>query len=109
MVTGGAGFLGRYVVQRLRERGAHVHVADVDYYDLRQIEEVGRAMGDCSRFQLGCGGQWSGTNVSRAPRTERRRVRSLRVEAEPTDASPIWPIDNQTELKILRIVPINRL
>ena len=46
MVTGGAGFLGRYVVGMPRERGADVHVADMDRYDWRNLEDIGRALGE---------------------------------------------------------------
>ena len=46
MVTGGAGFLGRYVVGMLRERGADVHVADMDRYDLRNLEDIRRALNE---------------------------------------------------------------
>ena len=47
MVTGGAGFLGHYVVQKLNERGADVYVTDLDRYDLRHLEDIRRALSDC--------------------------------------------------------------
>ncbi len=46
MVTGGNGFLGKNVVRKLKDRGAHVFVADVDCYDLRQLDEIRRALAD---------------------------------------------------------------
>jgi 3-oxoacyl-ACP reductase-like protein len=48
LVTGGNGFLGKYVVQKLRERGADVFVADKERYDLRHLEDTpsGCALGD---------------------------------------------------------------
>jgi GDP-L-fucose synthase len=46
MVTGGQGFLGKYVVHRLNERGADVLVADLDRYDLRRPEDIRRALAD---------------------------------------------------------------
>ena len=46
-VTGGAGFLGSYVVERLVERGArHVFIPQVSSYDLVQPEAVSRLMED---------------------------------------------------------------
>ncbi len=47
MVTGGNGFLGKVLVGKLRERGARVHVADLDRYDLRRLEDIRRALADC--------------------------------------------------------------
>jgi GDP-L-fucose synthase len=46
MVTGGNGFLGRFIVGKLRERGAAVFVADIDQYDLRQLSDIRRAVSD---------------------------------------------------------------
>jgi GDP-L-fucose synthase len=46
MVTGGNGFLGKNVVRKLRERGADVHIADLDCYDLRRLEDIRRALSD---------------------------------------------------------------
>jgi GDP-L-fucose synthase len=47
LVTGGHGFLGRYVVRQLKERGAgHVLVADRDGYDLRRLADIRRALRD---------------------------------------------------------------
>ena len=46
MVTGGNGFLGKYVVRQLNERGANVFVADKDRYDLRRLEDIRRALRD---------------------------------------------------------------
>ncbi len=46
MVTGGNGFLGKNVVRKLQERGADVHIADIDRYDLRRLEDIRRALSD---------------------------------------------------------------
>jgi GDP-L-fucose synthase len=46
MVTGGNGFLGKYVVSKLNVRGADVVVADIDRYDLRRLEDIRRALSD---------------------------------------------------------------
>lgn len=47
MVTGGAGFLGRYVVETLRERGcSQIFVPRSVEHDLRQSEAVRRAFDD---------------------------------------------------------------
>src|SRR5689334_12632923 len=52
MVTGGAGFLGRYVVARLEERGAkEIFVPRSAQYDLRQREAIDQALAD-SRANL---------------------------------------------------------
>jgi len=47
MVTGGEGFLGGYVVERLRECSAEVYVADLPQYDLRRLEDIRRSLSDC--------------------------------------------------------------
>lgn len=47
MVTGGAGFLGSYVVAGLRERGCtNIFVPRSAEYDLRQMSAIKRALGD---------------------------------------------------------------
>lgn len=46
MVTGGAGFLGRYVVDKLKERGAKIFVPSIPRYDLVQAQAVARAYDD---------------------------------------------------------------
>jgi GDP-L-fucose synthase len=46
MVTGGNGFLGKFIVRKLHEREATVFVADIDRYDLRHLEDIRRALGD---------------------------------------------------------------
>lgn len=43
VITGGAGFLGSYVVEKLRARGAAVFVVRHDEYDLREVDAI-RAM-----------------------------------------------------------------
>ncbi len=46
-VTGGAGFLGRYVQRRLRERGAkEIFVPQFEQYDLVKPEDVKRVLAD---------------------------------------------------------------
>jgi len=46
MVTGGNGFLGRHLVRKLSEREADVFIVDIDRYDLRQVEDIRRALSD---------------------------------------------------------------
>ncbi|MGB3082125.1 MAG: GDP-L-fucose synthase [Candidatus Omnitrophota bacterium] len=49
MVTGGEGFLGSYVVRKLKERGCeNIFVPRVEDYDLVQMEAVKRAYEDAS-------------------------------------------------------------
>ena len=43
IVAGGNGFLGKYLVRILDERGAGVFVADIERYDLRHLEDTRRA------------------------------------------------------------------
>lgn len=47
-VTGGTGFLGRYVVRDLRQMGAEVFAPGSSQYDLRDIEATRRALKDFS-------------------------------------------------------------
>jgi GDP-L-fucose synthase len=46
MVTGGNGFLGKNVVRKLRDFDADVFVADIDRYDLRNRDDIRRALSD---------------------------------------------------------------
>jgi GDP-L-fucose synthase len=46
MVTGGNGFLGKYVVRKLRERLADVFAADTNRYDLRHLGQIRCALSD---------------------------------------------------------------
>lgn len=46
MVTGGDGFLGKYIVRKLNERGADVFMAEKDRYDLRHLEDIRRTLSD---------------------------------------------------------------
>jgi GDP-L-fucose synthase len=46
MVTGGNGFLGRHLIRKLDEYGASVFVVDVDRYDLRQLDDIRKALKD---------------------------------------------------------------
>src|SRR5712691_8827865 len=49
MVTGGAGFLGAWVVQRLRQRGCQsIFVPRSKDYDLRRSEDIRRALTDAA-------------------------------------------------------------
>jgi GDP-L-fucose synthase len=42
-VTGGNGFLGNYVAQKLKEHGAEqISIADIDRYDLRELADIER-------------------------------------------------------------------
>ena len=45
-VTGGAGFLGRFVVKRFQEAGAEVFIPHIASYDLVKPEDVGRMYDD---------------------------------------------------------------
>jgi len=47
VVTGGAGFLGSFIVERLEARGAkEVFVPRIEDYDLTQIEAIRRMLQD---------------------------------------------------------------
>jgi GDP-L-fucose synthase len=46
MVTGGNGFLGKFIVRKPHDRGAAVFVADIDDYDLRHLDDIRRALSD---------------------------------------------------------------
>ncbi len=46
MVTGGNGFLGKNVVRKLQERGADIHIVEIDRYDLRNLDDIRRALND---------------------------------------------------------------
>ncbi|MCL4487619.1 MAG: GDP-L-fucose synthase [Chloroflexi bacterium] len=46
MVTGGDGFLGKYVVRRLSQCGASIFVPRIENYDLRRLEDIRRALKD---------------------------------------------------------------
>ena len=48
MVTGGDGFLGKYVVRRLSQCGASIFVPRIENYDLRRLEDIRRALKDAS-------------------------------------------------------------
>ena len=42
-VTGGNGFLGTYVIQKLKKHGAEqINIADIDSYDLRELTDIKR-------------------------------------------------------------------
>lgn len=45
-VTGGTGFLGRYVMRELRQAGAEVFAPGSSQYDLRDVEATRRALAD---------------------------------------------------------------
>ncbi len=44
--TSGNGFLGKYIVCKLNERGADVFVVQSACYDLRRLEDIRRALND---------------------------------------------------------------
>ena len=49
IVTGGAGFLGKYVVKKLKERNCkEIFVPIIDEYDLRDINEIKRMYHDAN-------------------------------------------------------------
>jgi GDP-L-fucose synthase len=50
-VTGGAGFLGSFVTERLRQRGADVFIPRIEDYDLVKPEDIHRMLAD-ARPQL---------------------------------------------------------
>jgi GDP-L-fucose synthase len=46
IVSGGAGFLGSYVVERLRQKKAEIFIPRIEDYDLRKIENIKRMFDD---------------------------------------------------------------
>ncbi|MBM3713328.1 MAG: NAD-dependent epimerase/dehydratase family protein, partial [Actinobacteria bacterium] len=43
IVTGGAGFLGKYVVKKLNERGCeYIFIPEIEDYDLRELDTIKR-------------------------------------------------------------------
>ena len=47
IVTGGAGFLGNYVIEKLKKRGAdNIIIPRIEEYDLTEIESINRLFDD---------------------------------------------------------------
>jgi GDP-L-fucose synthase len=45
-VTGGAGFLGSFVTEKLRQRGADIFIPRIEQYNLVQLEDIQRMLND---------------------------------------------------------------
>src|SRR5512145_653119 len=53
VVTGGAGFLGSYVIEKLRQRGAtHIYIPRIEQYDLCDIHDICRMYDDVESGKL---------------------------------------------------------
>ena len=46
MVTGGIGFLGKFIVREAHDGELAVFAADMDRYDLRHLDDIRRALSD---------------------------------------------------------------
>lgn len=65
IVTGGAGFLGHFVVDKLEKRGAkEIIIPRIEQYDLTKIESINRLFTDLGMEKSGSPGEYKGQSGS---------------------------------------------